>query len=41
MDIDIDSIDADKAAEAVMNCPLISGDRLEGIMRNCFLEGIS
>ncbi len=39
MDIDIDSIDADKAAEAVMNCPLISGDRLEGIMRKLLLGG--
>ncbi len=39
MDIDIDSVDADKAAEAVMNCPLISGDKLEGLMRKLLLGG--
>ncbi|MCI9180546.1 MAG: hypothetical protein HFG50_11185 [Lachnospiraceae bacterium] len=39
MDIDIDSIDADKAAEAVMNCPLISGDKLEALMRKLLLGG--
>ena len=39
MDMDIDSIDADKAAEAVMNCPLISGDKLEALMRKLLLGG--
>lgn len=39
MDIDIDSIDAERAAEAVMNCPMISGDKLEALMRKLLLGG--
>lgn len=39
MDIDIDSIDAERAAEAIMNCPIISGDKLEALMRKLLLGG--
>lgn len=39
MDIDIDSIDAERAAEAVMSCPMIGGDKLESLMRKLLLGG--
>lgn len=39
MDIDLDSIDADKAAEAVLGCTSINGDKLESLMRKLLLGG--
>lgn len=39
MDVDIDSIDAERAAEAVMNCTVIDGDKLEALMRKLLLGG--
>ncbi len=39
MDIDIDSIDENQAAEAVLNCTSINGDKLEALMRKLLLGG--
>lgn len=39
MDVDIDSIDANKAAESVMNCTAIDGDKLEALMKKLLLGG--
>ncbi len=39
MDIDIDSIDENQAAEAVLNCTFINGDKLEALMRKLLLGG--
>ncbi len=39
MDIDIDSIDEDQAAEAVLSCTSINGDKLEALIRKLLLGG--
>ena len=39
MDIDIDSIDENKAAEAVLSCTTINGDKIEALMRKLLLGG--
>lgn len=39
MDIDIDSIDENKAAEAVLSCTTINGDKIESLMRKLLLGG--
>ncbi len=39
LDVDMGSVDADKVAEAVMNCPLINGDKLEALMKKLLLGG--
>ena len=39
MDMDLDSIDENQAAEAVLNCTSINGDKLEALMRKLLLGG--
>lgn len=39
IDIDIDSIDENQAAQAVLNCTSINGDKLESLMRKLLLGG--